>query len=89
MNKVGMFALMIVLAGSTALSAQSKEDKSRAKAKDTVDRVRQADPPQAKERKKDDTAEKRSKEANAQEQAHQKEVAKKYPAKGRDVPSPK
>lgn len=86
MNKAGKFALIMVLAGSTALFAQSKQDKSRAKAKDTVDRVREADPPQAKERKKDDTAEKRAKEANAQEQAHQKEVAKKYPAKGKEVP---
>lgn len=89
MKNLGMFALAVVLAGSTALGAQSKDDKNRTKAKDTVDRVRQADPPQAKERKKEDTPEKRAKEANAQEAAHQKEVAKKYPAKGKDVPSPK
>jgi len=89
MKKLGMFALVVALAGTTALGAQSKDDKNRTKAKDTVDRVRQADPPQAKERQKDDTAEKRAREANAQEAARQKEVAKKYPAKGKDVPSPK
>jgi len=86
MNKMGMVALSIALIGSAVLSAQSKEDKSRAKAKDTVDRVRQADPPKVKERQKDDTAQKRADQANAQERAHQKEVAKKYPAKGKDVP---
>ncbi len=86
MNKVGMFALTIALTGSVALFAQSKEEKSRAKAKDTVDRVREADPPKVKERQKDDTAQKRADEANAQERAHQKEVAKKYPAKGKEVP---
>ncbi|NWJ41915.1 MAG: hypothetical protein HXX12_13215 [Geothrix sp.] len=89
MNKLGMFALALALAGTTVLSAQSKEDKSRAKAKDTVDRVREADPPKVKERQKDDTAQKRADEANAQERARQKEVAKKYPAKGKDVPPPK
>jgi len=89
MNKLGPFALALALAGTTVLSAQSKEDKSRAKAKDTVDRVRQADPPKVKERPKDDTAERRAKEANAQEAARQKEVAKKYPAKGKEPPPPK
>ena len=89
MNKVGMFALAMVLAGTTILSAQSKDDKNRTRAKDTVDKVRQNDPTQAKERKKEDTPERRAKEANAQEQVHQKEVAKKYPAKGKDVPSPR
>ncbi len=89
MKKLGTFALALALAGTTVLSAQSKEDKSRAKAKDTVDRVRQADPPKVKERQKDDTAQKRADEANAQERARQKEVAKKYPAKGKEVPPPK
>jgi hypothetical protein len=86
MSKVGMIALALALTGSAVLSAQSKEDKSRAKAKDTVDRVREADPPKVKERQKDDTAQKRADEANAQERARQKEVAKKYPAKGKEVP---
>jgi len=89
MKKLGTFALALALAGTTVLFAQSKEDKSRAKAKDTVDRVRQADPPKVKERQKDDTAQKRADEANAQERARQKEVAKKYPAKGKEVPPPK
>ena len=84
-----MFALTMALAGSAVLSAQSKDDKNRTRAKDTVDKVRKNDPTEAKERKKDDTPERRAKEANTQEQAHQKEVAKKYPAKGKDVPSPR
>lgn len=88
MSKVGMFALVMVLAGSTALSAKSNDDKQK-KAQEKVDRIREADPPKVKERQKDDTAQKRSNEANAQEKATQKETAKKYPAKGRDVPSPK
>jgi Skp family chaperone for outer membrane proteins len=89
MNKLGTFALALALAGTTVLSAQSKEDKSRAKAKDTVNRVREADPPKVKERPEDDTAQKRADEANAQEKTRQKEVAKKYPAKGKEVPPPK
>lgn len=88
MNKLGILAMSMVVAGSTGLSAQS-QDQNRAKAKDTVDRVREADPPKEKERQKDDTAQKRANEANAQEREHQKEVAKKYPAKGNDVPPPK
>lgn len=89
MNRLGMFALVFALAGSTALSAQSKEDKSRAKAKDTVDRVREADPPKVKERQKDDTPQKRADEANAQRKVEQKKLAEKYPAKGPEPPSPK
>lgn len=89
MSKVGMLALVIALAGSAALSAQSKEDKSRVKAKDTVDKVRLNDPVQAKERKKDDTAQKRADEANAQAKSQAKDTAKKFPAKGKEVPPPK
>jgi hypothetical protein len=87
--RLGKLVVTVAWVGSVILTAQSKQDKSRAKAKDTVDRVREADPPKVKERQKDDTAQKRADEANAQERARQKEVAKKYPAKGKPVPPPK
>lgn len=86
MNKLAVAVLSILCLGSWTLSAQSQSDQARTKAKDTVDHVRQADPPQEKERQKDDTAERRAKEQNAKEAEHQKEVAKKYPATGKEPP---
>lgn len=91
MSKVGMFALAMVMAGSTVLSARSNDDKKVSKAKDTVDRVREADAPKAEKSSK--TVKEKVSEAKdqtrRQDQANAHNSGRKTDLQTAPPPSPK
>jgi hypothetical protein len=90
MRRLGPFALVIILAGSTGLFAQKKNDGLK-KAKDTTDRVREADPPKAEPSKK--TAAEKTTEAREQtkrqDQANAHNSGRKTDLQTAPPPSPK
>src|SRR2546425_10419564 len=96
MKAESIFGVVAVLLLSVALAVpsfaqqtkakQKDKDKKVTKAQDTVDKIREADPPQAKPSK--DTPADRAKEAQKQKDAEARATAKKYPAKGKEVPPP-
>ena len=90
MSKVGMGALALVLAGAAILPARGAEEKPK-KAKEVVDRVRQADPPKAEKSTKtvdDKVAEARRQQA-AQDKANAHNSGRKTDLQTPAPPAPK
>ncbi len=90
MRRTGLLALVIVMAGTTGLFAQKKNDGLK-KAKDTTDRVREADPPKAEPSKKSagEKAAEAREQTRRQDQANAHNSGRKTDLQTAPPPSPK